>query len=235
MYIDGREIPFSPGCLTVISPQVLHRTVPEVGCYSKWEYLFVDVEQLRRHLRRREDETELMRFLTQCGWLLEGKEAQGLLVCFDEIAQTLTQREIYHTLESEGLLLVLLSRLYRLTQRELVPSRGKPGMEDPAIGPALFYISTNYMNEIHIGDLASKCLMSESYFRKRFSQAKGMSPAEYLTWYRINVACSLLLTTDESILSIAGQTGYPSVTTFNRNFVRIAKMPPAKWRALHRK
>ena len=99
-----------------------------------------------------------------------------------------------------------------------------------AIEPALAFISENYTQDLRIADMAASCAMSESYFRKTFDRIMGMPPLEYVNRYRIREAVSLLLLTDDTVLTIAGMTGFSSIATFNRNFRRYVGMAPEEWR-----
>ena len=89
--------------------------------------------------------------------------------------------------------------------------------------------------EQHIGneainELAEACRMSESYFRRVFTETMQMSPAEYINRFRINRAIYLLRTTDEPIFAVAEQSGFFSIATFNRNFRRFTGMSAQTWR-----
>lgn len=72
--------------------------------------------------------------------------------------------------------------------------------------------------------------MSESHFRRMFTAMVGVSPLEYINRYRIHRSLNLLHSTSESIQNIAARTGFPSITTFNRNFQRCVGQNPSVWR-----
>ncbi|MCC6579081.1 MAG: helix-turn-helix transcriptional regulator [Phycisphaeraceae bacterium] len=78
--------------------------------------------------------------------------------------------------------------------------------------------------------LARKLGMSLSTFRRRFRQATGTSPHEWLVRRRIYRAQSLLVDTDWPIKRIADELGYCDVYYFSRQFHEIAGLPPAAFR-----
>ena len=78
--------------------------------------------------------------------------------------------------------------------------------------------------------LAELCHWSPTHFRRVFSQIMGMSPLEYINQVRIAEACNMLCTTEDSILSISENTGFGSVSSFNRNFQQTVKMSPREYR-----
>jgi transcriptional regulator GlxA family with amidase domain len=47
---------------------------------------------------------------------------------------------------------------------------------------------------------------------------------------RINQACILLNASNQSILNIAGNTGFQSIASFNRNFKEIIGISPREYR-----
>ena len=61
---------------------------------------------------------------------------------------------------------------------------------------------------VSVSVLAESCSMSETYFRRLFSQAYGMSPQSYKTHRRISYACDLLDNTSLSIESVSYECGY---------------------------
>ena len=58
----------------------------------------------------------------------------------------------------------------------------------------------------------------------------GCSPLEYIHRLRINRACDLLLSTNDSILDISLAVGFDSVSSFNRQFIQATGLAPSKWR-----
>ena len=59
---------------------------------------------------------------------------------------------------------------------------------------------------------------SESHFMKFFKQHLHTTFTSYLNSYRLTIAARLLLTEDDSILSISERTGFNNLSYFNRLF-----------------
>ena len=135
--------------------------------------------------------------------------------------------------ELEAYLLLLLTGLARLRSREKemdVMAGMETPLVPPALEPALLYVSRHYAEEILVEQMARSCMMSESHFRRMFTAMVGVSPLEYINRYRIHRSLNLLHSTSESIQNIAARTGFPSITTFNRNFQRCVGQNPSVWR-----
>jgi AraC-like DNA-binding protein len=67
-------------------------------------------------------------------------------------------------------------------------------------------------------------------FRRVFKSTMGMSPSEYLHLVRVKMASILLLNSNDSILEISLKVGYPTLSSFNRQFGKIIGIPPREWR-----
>lgn len=78
--------------------------------------------------------------------------------------------------------------------------------------------------------LADMCKMSITNFRRMFGKTMGMSPYEYVINFRIHMASILLKNTGMSILDISMQTGYNTLSCFNRYFKKITGMRPKELR-----
>ena len=53
---------------------------------------------------------------------------------------------------------------------------------------------------------------------------------EYVNHYRISRACYQIIHSNDSISKIAFDSGYESIRTFNRNFLKIMKVTPAEYK-----
>lgn len=101
------------------------------------------------------------------------------------------------------------------------------------IRKAVVYMNRHYAEKIPIDELARKCGYSPAQFRRHFNMLMHMSPTEYLTNVRINVAKTLLSTTSNRITDIASQTGFFDHSHFIRSFKDITGESPARYRKRH--
>lgn len=96
--------------------------------------------------------------------------------------------------------------------------------------PAILCIDEHYREDITLPHLAALCRMSEGYFCRQFKQATGSTFVEYLNYVRIYNAEKLLTKTNLSILEIAMEVGFSSVSYFNRMFRRFKNCTPNSYR-----
>lgn len=97
------------------------------------------------------------------------------------------------------------------------------------IRKAIAYIELNYANNITVNDLAKALAIDRSYLYRVFKNGTGMSPKEYLSTYRLNVARSLLEETNHSIAQVALSAGFFSFSAFYRSFVQKYGQSPREF------
>jgi len=84
-----------------------------------------------------------------------------------------------------------------------------------------------------VADLAQLCRLSEPHFYRRFKQATGSTPIDWLRRERINHARRRLLESDDPVKQIAEQVGYNDPFFFSRDFKRYTGVAPKNYRNQH--
>ena len=92
------------------------------------------------------------------------------------------------------------------------------------------YIESHYTEPITVQSTADYLGFSESHFMKFFKQHLHTTFTSYLNGYRLTIAARLLLTEDDSILSISERTGFNNLSYFNRLFKKEYQMSPRAYR-----
>jgi len=87
-----------------------------------------------------------------------------------------------------------------------------------AVKAAVCYISSNYMNNISLNDVAQSASVHPTYLSRLFHQYTNCSFREYINRLRVAKARHLLLDTSKSILSISREVGFFDQSYFNRIF-----------------
>jgi AraC-like DNA-binding protein len=73
--------------------------------------------------------------------------------------------------------------------------------------------------------------MSVFYFCKVFRKATGLTFTEYLTQVRVTKAKNLLQNPHTRIAEVAFESGFQSITHFNRSFRKLEGRSPKQYRA----
>ena len=92
------------------------------------------------------------------------------------------------------------------------------------------YIDSHYMDNLSLENIASSIGFSKYHFSRLFKQYTGYTFCAYISHRRIKVAEELLEQPDLSITEIALQSGFPSISTFNRLFKQQKGCTPSEYR-----
>lgn len=95
---------------------------------------------------------------------------------------------------------------------------------------ACSYINHHYQENIILEQVASISGFSKFHFTRIFKQCMDMTFYEYLNEKRITKAEELLYTTVLSITDIAMNSGFSSISAFNRTFKSIKGCSPSEYR-----
>lgn len=82
--------------------------------------------------------------------------------------------------------------------------------------------------------LAAQAHMSPRTFARRFQQETGTTPYRWLLRQRVLLAQHLLETSDETMDTIAGQTGFGTAAALRHQFVRSLGTTPHRYRQTFR-
>lgn len=92
------------------------------------------------------------------------------------------------------------------------------------------YINQHYQENLTLEEVASISGFSKFHFTRIFKQCMDMTFYEYLNEKRITKAEELLYTTVLSITDIAMNSGFSSISAFNRTFKSLKGCSPSEYR-----
>lgn len=131
----------------------------------------------------------------------------------------------------KNLLELILVKLLKYSQSKLTPA----DYSNEIIYRTLEYIRLNYQHQISLGKAAEYSGLSRSYFSTYFKNYMKINFVDYLNNYRMNIAVSLLRSTDEPVSAIALNTGFGSYTHFFARFKEIFGISPSEYRKIYRR
>jgi len=94
------------------------------------------------------------------------------------------------------------------------------------------YVEREFRQGLSLKKAADSIHLSQSAFCKFFKRASGKTFSDYTNDIRIAHACQLLVETDMPIQEIALESGFESLTYFNRVFLKKKKLRPRAFRKL---
>ena len=101
------------------------------------------------------------------------------------------------------------------------------------INKVCVYLQNHFKEKITLKQVADLILLSESNFCKFFKKATGKTYSDYLNAIRINEIGYLLLQSDKAISEIAFESGFETLSYFNRIFLKKKGLTPKAFRMLN--
>lgn len=103
-------------------------------------------------------------------------------------------------------------------------------VDDAVIARCQTWAAEHYDERNPVRQMARLSGLAERSFKRRFQQATGMAPLEYVQALRLEEAKQLLETGDLPIEAIANEVGYEDAAFFTRLFRRKVGLTPAQYR-----
>ena len=104
-----------------------------------------------------------------------------------------------------------------------------PTSADPVVQEAMAYTNA-HLADVTLGSLCSAVGVSERTLRRQFGAATGMTWRQYLLQSRLLRAMALLTEPNSTVIDVATDVGFDSVSAFTRTFVRLAGETPTAYR-----
>ncbi|MBB2913870.1 transcriptional regulator GlxA family with amidase domain [Streptosporangium becharense] len=104
-----------------------------------------------------------------------------------------------------------------------------PSTGDP-LGETLDWALRNLDRELTVGTLSARAMMSRRTFDRRFRQATGTTPAQWLLHQRVLQAQRLLESTREPVERVARSVGFASAVALRPHFRRRVGVSPSAYR-----
>lgn len=149
--------------------------------------------------------------------------------CFQQIDLLCAARPEGYQLAVKGVLFhfffILISNQKNMEEKTAPQSKALEKLKT-----ILKYVEEHYDERITIDHMAELTYYSKSHFMKFFKTHMGSSFIEYLNDYRLTMAERMLRSSDDSVLEIAGKSGFENLSYFNRMFKRKYGCSPGKWR-----
>jgi AraC-like DNA-binding protein len=139
-----------------------------------------------------------------------------------------------HALEE---LLLRIERIqfapYRLL-RPWAPDPDRAEMPDHqgfhSIGRLCEFVAENFREDIDSTDIALAADIHPKYAMSVFKRSTGMTLTEYLNLLRLSYAQARLMREDANVLQVAMDSGFGSISAFNKCFRKISGMSPTDFR-----
>lgn len=125
---------------------------------------------------------------------------------------------------------ILMINMHQQPQTSFSIFRFQANHADDAISKVQQYMEKNYNKTITVAEMAGIGNMSPRNMIRRFEQATGNSPLEYLQRFRIENAKKMLESRNDGIEQIALKCGYEDISFFRKVFKRHVGMTPRDYK-----
>ena len=115
---------------------------------------------------------------------------------------------------------------YLLSQTELIP---KMNLDSSTIQNILSYCAENFTNDISLDDISQKLYISKNHVSYLFNKKLNIRFNQYINSLRINKACTLMRSGNNSLAYISEESGFGSIRSFNRAFRQIMGICPLEY------
>ena len=241
-WISGKEIEVTEGKILLINSMTMHASELLDGSYTKMCLLQFkpDVIYSAGHF----NELKYFSPFLQTGSLEYELIDEGLLgdydtlvKCLKDIVVDFEKKRIAYEISIKSSIYRILTILYRnkILDFEIMNDLYKKKEVFNRIQPVISYVESNYMDDIDLEKACKLLRVNYFYFCRLFKKATGKTFIEYLNYVRVSVAEKFIITTSKSITDISIETGFSSLSYFNRIFKRLKGSNPTEYRKLYSK
>lgn len=133
-------------------------------------------------------------------------------------------------------LLLRLERI-RFDDYTMVPG-GRPQVDgadaehpaSPIVVRICDFIADNFREDIDSAAIAEAADVHPKYAMNVFKKSTGMTLNDYVALMRLSYAQAMLMQDDANVLQVAMESGFGSLSAFNKSFRRLAGMSPSDFR-----
>lgn len=219
--LNGREIPFGPGDLFLLSPADFHKNTVEEG--QRFTYYGVKFTYELMDARLSElcalDRLPLYLHLPDQASAI----ARNIFCQLVEECQNGQDR-----LGNRAFMQALVEQLIIMALREI--KKDTLVCQEAFINRALGYLYSHFSEAITVGDAAAYVGYTPNYFNTCFRQQIGVPFGEYLRQMRLNYAENLLRSSIMPVTEVAYESGFGSLSYFSRCFRDKYNLSPQEYR-----
>lgn len=215
------------GDIAVVNPYEVHSTV-SIDQYSGHYYLIMmDLDFLDHVMPRGLDLRQI--------FLVKRKKIRNL-IRGDRRLEAIILRLVEETARKEQHYRLIVQNLvcefFALLLRSYVNEEAEAGGEGDRmkyvelIAPALSRIHEEYAKKQTVEELSALCNVTKYHFCRVFKRAMGVTPVQYLTAYRIDLAEELLRDSTRTIRDVAQGCGFEDESYFYRCYKKYKGTSP---------
>jgi AraC-like DNA-binding protein/mannose-6-phosphate isomerase-like protein (cupin superfamily) len=216
-FVDSEEYVVEAGDLLVVFPNRVHR-FEEIE-RERYLLFIVHPDQMPElsHVFVKQTPT------SAC--IRHADEHPILLSLMRALAQTIRTPSPWQEISIRGLFLALFGHMLPLL--DLTEPRGE---DSHAIREIVNYCTAHFQSDLSLETLEEALHLNRYYISHLFSHKLSIRFNDYVNSLRVSDACRLLRQTDLSITEIGSRSGFNTLRTFNRSFMKQMGLSPSEYR-----
>ncbi|MFA6293412.1 MAG: AraC family transcriptional regulator [Victivallales bacterium] len=234
--VEDKILPFHAGDASIITNREMHLAQSTKGTSSHWYWIYVNLEKIL-YPSFPNSEIAQTDYLSGADFnnIVSMTMHPGICSTVREIAEVHQDRKPFKRERLTSLLCLLMTELKTAFGRK----KNRPKKEERScfepdtlqrIQKAVAYIANHYTERFNISLLAKLSGLSRTHFRRLFEKALGKSPLQYLIQVRVAMASAELKQSRKPVSMIAHESGFTTLSSFNRHFRKQTGMSPRDWR-----
>ena len=230
IFVKDHEVQLHKNDLCFIPSKVLHGDGEKKG-QALYESIVFDIEMIRMHGYYTDDFiSAILKDSVIFDYFIPHTNEKILSITSNIFEAMKLQGEGYEFTVTASLLLLFgeIKRQHLYIQRKSLSANKLHQSEQ--MEAVMDLIRHHYNENLTLERMAEAAHLSPKYFCRLFKDSTERSPVEYLNWFRINRACTLLKDTNEKLLDIAMECGFNDFSYFIKTFRRYKGMTPLKYR-----
>lgn len=135
---------------------------------------------------------------------------------------------------------ILCSKVFQIemdrqSQSTFIIFKGQKMHDDELVQQAQAYIENKVHERLSVKDLASRFSVSRRQFDRRFIEATGNTPFEYLQRVKVEAAKKQLEVGRKTVTEAMYEVGYTDASAFRRVFKEVTSLSPVEYRNRYNK
>ncbi|GIO23759.1 AraC family transcriptional regulator [Oceanobacillus sp. J11TS1] len=232
IYIDGANYTVKGGDIVLINSNSIHSVFVDQDRGFKGVTFFIPIEFLTENT---ENDNQIT---FNC--ISIGEKDEARIKQFAELRNVLDSMvEAYENAKKDSLafirfkglsyeLIYILLKYFKINEKRMGIIKTEKYLE--RLTKITNYIKENYNQNLTIELIANKFNLSSAYLSRFFLKHMGMTVLGYINAIRLEKSYRDLLNTDNSIIYIALENGFPNEKSFNRVFKSVYKVTPGQYR-----
>ena len=197
------------------------------GKMRTYSHMSSDLVMYEMTFQAQTDGENLMEFLGLCDgeWVVDIADTQRM----DDLFLTSFHKEMY---KDPILSLTWCANILEIIKMYNDAKNGPQARKKEAFRAVVDHMQNHLSDTLTTQELSSVVYMQPSYFIRRFREAFGETPQNYLAKLRVHNAMTQLLTTDLPVEKIAASLGFEDASYFARVFKKHCEISPSEFRKL---